>query len=115
MLFENPLAMFRYSENVTFTNVLAQPSQWGVNNTSLTTIFIAIAIVIVSAVFRSSSDDKIHNLGGFYLVTAWAFFSKRYDFMQEHFKKTKIFRFNLLRVSFLYSHIVNSDLFQFSL
>jgi len=40
-------------------------------------------------------------LPGFVLLFAWTFFSKRYDFFREHFKKTglKMFRFRLLQVS----------------
>lgn len=85
----------------TFANVLAQPSQWEVSTTSLTALFIVLSIAIISALSKSSPDDKIYNLGGFHLVTAWAFFSKRYDFLQEHFKKTglRMFCFNILQVS----------------
>ena len=94
--------MSLYTGNITFANVLAQPSQWGVNN-SLTAIIIALSITILSAVVWSSSasDDKIHKLEGFHLVNAWSFFSKRYDFFRDHFKRTglKMFRFNLLQVS----------------
>jgi sterol 14-demethylase len=87
-------------EDVPFAKVFAQLSQWWVS-TSLIPIFLALSIAILPIVFRSSSrsDDKIHDLGGFHLVTAWAFFSKRYDFLQGHFKDTglKIFRFRLLQ------------------
>ncbi|KAF8802731.1 cytochrome P450 [Phlegmacium glaucopus] len=91
--------MSRYTGNVTFDNVLAQPSQWGAS-TSLIATLIALTIAILSVVLRSSSGDKIHNLGGFHLLAAqWTFFSKRYDFFREHFKKTgaNIFCFRLLR------------------
>ena len=85
-------------------NILAQPSQWGISNNTLTAILASLLIAILSIVFWSSSvtsDDKIHKLKEFYLVTLWKFFSKRYDFFQEHFKKTglKMFRFNVLQVS----------------
>lgn len=98
--------MSSYPGNDTSTSALAQSSQWSTGNTSLTAIFIALSIAVLSLLFRSSSDDKIYKLNGFYFVTAWSFFSKRYDFLKENFKKTglKMFRFGLLQVSlpFLY-------------
>ena len=93
-------AMSHYARNYAF---LAQLSQWGAISTSLTTIFLALSIVVLSTVFRSQSDDKIHKLHGLYIVNAWSFCSKRYNFLRENFKKTgvKMFRFSLLQVSFL--------------
>ena len=93
--------MSRFSPNATFANVLAQPSHWGASNTYLTAILIALLTAIIFTAFRSSSDDKIHKLEGFHLVTLSDFFSKRYDFFREQFKKTglKMFRFNVLQVS----------------
>jgi hypothetical protein len=98
-----------YAEDITLAKVLAQPSQW-LRASSLTVIFIALSIAILSAVSwsYSSSDDKFYNLDGvWHLATAWAFFTKRYDFLRENFKKTKLkmFRFRLLQVS-LYSTLV---------
>jgi hypothetical protein len=91
--------MSQFVGNVTFANVLAQPSHLGASTSSLTAILIALLISIFSIAFWPSSDDKIHKLEGFYLVTLWKFFSKRYDFFRENFKKTKMFRFNILQVS----------------
>ena len=99
--------MSPFAGNVTgtFANVLAQaePShcQWGASNNSLSAILIAFIISILSIAFWSSSDDKIHKLEGFHLMTLSNFFSKRYDFFRENFKKTglKTFRFNVLQVS----------------
>ena len=93
--------MTQFAGNDAFANVLAQPSHWGASNNTLVAILIALLISIVSIAFRSSSDDKIHKLEEFHLVTLSKFFSKRYDFFQEHFKKTglKMFRFNVLQVS----------------
>ena len=80
---------------------LAQLSQWKPSST-LTAIFIALSIVILSSFFwsSSSSNDKIHELDGFHLLTAWSFFSNRYDFFREHFKKTglEMFCFHILHV-----------------
>ena len=93
--------MSRFAENVTFANLLAQPIYWEASKSYLTAILIALLISILSITFWPSSDDKIHKLGGFHLVTLWKFFSQRYDFFREHFKKTglKTFRFNVLQVS----------------
>jgi hypothetical protein len=94
--------MSRFVGNVTFANVLAQPSHLGASTiSSLTAILIALSIYIFSIAFWRSpqADDKIHKLEGFYLVTPSKFFSKRYDFFQENFKKTKMFCFNILQVS----------------
>jgi hypothetical protein len=95
------MSAFKFAGNA---NVLAQPSHWGTSNNTLTAILVALLTAILSIAFWSSSinsDDKIHKLEEFHLVTLWKFSSKRYDFFQEHLKKTglKMFRFNALQVS----------------
>ena len=92
--------MSRFVGNDTFADLLAQPSHWGAGNNTLIAILITLLISIVSVSFRSPSDDKIYKLKGFHLVTVTKFFSKRYDFFREQFKKTglKMFRFNILQV-----------------
>jgi len=49
---------------------------------------------------RTTSDGKLYDLGGLPILTAWTFFSKRYDFMQENFKLSGglPFRFRVLQV-----------------
>ncbi|KAJ7672338.1 cytochrome P450 [Mycena polygramma] len=44
-------------------------------------------------------QSKIRQLGGFWLFNAWAFFTKRYDFVGDGFRRTgeKIFRFRILK------------------
>jgi hypothetical protein len=97
--------MSRFAGNITFANLnllLAQPSHWGASsNSSLTAILIALLISILSIAFWPSTDDKIHKLEGFHLVTLSKFFYQRYDLLREQFKKTglKMFRFNILQVS----------------
>ena len=88
------------SNLVPFSKV-AQPSHWGASNNSLTAILIALLIAILFTAFRSFSDDKIHKLEEFHLVTLSKFLLKRRDFFREQLKKTglKMFRFNLLQVS----------------
>ena len=95
---------WHYAGNVTLTNVLA-PSQWGASITSLTAIFITLSICILTAIFRPSSEDKIHNLSGSHLVATWKFFEKRYDFMRDQFKKTGLtmFSFRVFQVSVLFA------------
>ncbi|KAJ7671376.1 cytochrome P450 [Mycena polygramma] len=47
----------------------------------------------------SYSGTKIRQLGGFWLLNAWAFFTKRYDFIGDAFRRTgeKVFRFRILK------------------
>jgi len=51
-----------------------------------------------------SQHDGIYELGGFQFLNATAFFTKRYDFIQSHFNKSKqkMFRFRILQVSFIF-------------
>ncbi|KAF8804683.1 cytochrome P450 [Phlegmacium glaucopus] len=89
-----------YPGNVTFASISAQSSQWGPSKTPLTAIFIALSVVaVLSAIFRSSSDDKIHKLNGFPFINLHKFFSRRHDFFEESFKKTGVnmFRFQVLQ------------------
>ena len=101
--------MSRYAGNVTSANILVQPSQWGATSTSLTTIGIALSIAILSAAFLPSCEGIFYKLHDFHFVTAWSFFSNRYDFFQERLKKTgaKMFHFRVLQVrnSRIYSSI----------
>lgn len=48
-----------------------------------------------------SQAEGIPSLGGFPLITAWRFFSKRHDFMLEGFSRTgkEFFQFKILQVS----------------
>lgn len=97
--------MSQFSGNITLADALGQPSQWGAS--PLTAILITLLIIILSTAFRSSSDDKIYKVEGFHLLTVSKFFSQRYDFFRENFKKTgvlKMFRFNLLQVR-CYTHV----------
>jgi len=49
---------------------------------------------------RTTSDGKLYDLGGIPILTAWTFFSKRYDFMRDNFKLSGglPFRFRVLQV-----------------
>lgn len=49
---------------------------------------------------RTTSDGKLYDLGGVPILTAWSFFSKRYDFIRMNFKRSGglPFRFRVLQV-----------------
>ncbi|KAJ6608608.1 cytochrome P450 [Mycena sp. CBHHK59/15] len=75
---------------------------------ALAAVTVLISVFIVLRVFgsltvRSASTQKdsstIHDLGGYPILSAWLFFTKRYDFMCGTFKRTgqKMFRFRVLQ------------------
>jgi hypothetical protein len=81
---------------------LPAPSQWNTNCPPIPPIVAGLAVVLMSAFFfRSTKGDKIHDLGGVPVLTAWGFFKKRFDFLQGHLKKSggMMFRFRLLQAS----------------
>ena len=55
-------------------------------------------------VLRTTSDGKLYDLGGLPILTAWTFFSKRYDFMRGNFERSGglPFRFRVLQVCYWY-------------
>jgi sterol 14-demethylase len=93
------------AENSTFSPLvqfLPAPSQWNMNPPPLPAIVAGLAVVLMSAFFlRSTKGDKIHDVGGIPVLTAWGFFKRRFDFLQRHFKKTggMMFRFRVLQAS----------------
>ena len=81
---------------------LPAPSQWNTNVPPIPAIVAGLAVALMSAFFfRSTKGDKIHDLGGVPMFTAWDFFKKRFDFLQGHFKKSggMMFRFRVLQAS----------------
>jgi len=67
----------------------------------LTASLVGIAVpLLLFFSLRSTFDGKVLDLGGIPLLTAWAFFSKRFDFIQSNFKRSggTIFRFRVLQV-----------------
>jgi hypothetical protein len=81
---------------------LPAPSQWNTNPPAMSSIVAGLAVVLMSAFFlRSTKSDKIHDLGGIPVLTAWNFFKKRYNFLQGHLKKSggMMFRFRVLQAS----------------
>jgi len=81
---------------------LPSPSQWNANSLPLPAIVTLLVVFSMSAFFlRSTQGDKIHDLGGIPVFTAWDFFKKPYNFFRGHFKKTGggMFRFRVLQAS----------------
>ena len=58
---------------------------------------------------RTTSDGKLYDLGGLPILSAWPFFSVRYDFMRKNFNLSKglPFRFRVLQVN---SNVVSPSL-----
>jgi sterol 14-demethylase len=93
------------AENATFSPLvrfLLAPSQWDTNPPQIPAIVAGLAVVLMSAFFlRSTKGDKIYDVGGIPVLTAWGFFKRRFDFLQRHFEKTggMMFRFRVLQGS----------------
>ena len=72
-------------------------------STLITTAIVSVllTVVISYSTLPKQSKDGIYTLGGFSILTAWPFFTKRNDFLWENWKKTgqKLFQFNVLQVS----------------
>ena len=91
--------------NATFSplvHFLPALSQWNMNPPLISAIVTGFAVVLMSAFFlRPTKSDKIHDLGGIPVLTAWDFFKRRFDFIQRHLEKTggMMFRFKVLQVS----------------
>ncbi|KAJ7739145.1 cytochrome P450 [Mycena metata] len=48
---------------------------------------------------RPAAPGEVHELGGFWLPNAWSFFTRRYDFVRDNFRRTrqKLFQFRVLQ------------------
>ncbi|RDB27059.1 putative lanosterol 14-alpha demethylase [Hypsizygus marmoreus] len=62
-------------------------------------IAVAIFAMLVWTAVLPSSKNNIYELGGFSILTAWPFFTKRYDFLRDNFRKSgqRMFRFRVLQ------------------
>lgn len=74
--------------------------------TSRSAVILALAVsVIITLAIRlspSSSKGGVYDLGGIPILTAWPFFTKRYDFLRKHFASGKrYFQFHVVQVSIL--------------
>ncbi|KAJ7074289.1 cytochrome P450 [Mycena amicta] len=75
---------------------------WGSHSETMTILLTCVAIfAVVQVQFYCQRPDnsKIHDLGGFPMLSAWLFFTERDDFMCRTFKRTgqSIFRFRVLQ------------------
>ena len=68
--------------------------------TSAALVILACLICYIATPRRKGS---IRTLGGFPVLTAWTFFTRRYDFLWDNFKKNPSphFKFNVLHVRIL--------------
>ncbi|KAJ3502212.1 hypothetical protein NLJ89_g8989 [Agrocybe chaxingu] len=66
---------------------------------SASTVSAVLLAVYVYRLLAPSAKGSIKQLGGIPIVTAWTFFTKRYDFLWSHFKKSTDphFRFQVLQ------------------
>jgi len=65
----------------------------------LTTLAVGVLMTLATLFRPSKSKAGVHDLGGIPIFTAWTFFTKRYDFLQKHFKSgKKYFQFRVLQV-----------------
>ncbi|KAF8879392.1 cytochrome P450 [Infundibulicybe gibba] len=71
---------------------------------TVTTVGAASVLLLCIYTFAphsTSGSREIKGLGGFPILTAWPFFTRRFDFLRSHFNSTKerIFRFSILHHS----------------
>ncbi|PPQ98483.1 hypothetical protein CVT26_013884 [Gymnopilus dilepis] len=74
------------------------PAQFDVSM-ALPSLLVVILAIGVYYLLSPKDKSSIRRLGGFPIVTAWAFFSRRYDFLWKHFKSsdTPHFKFQVLQ------------------
>ena len=84
-----------------FSPLARLSSEWHSESPSITIIFACLGVVLCSFFpLRTRTNGKIHDLGGIPLVTAWTFFTKRWDFVYGHFASTggEMYKFRVLQV-----------------
>ncbi|KAF9557039.1 cytochrome P450 [Agrocybe pediades] len=80
--------------------VLSTPSKWASEIPGSMGILATLLVAISSfLMLRSTSDGKVYDLGGLPVLSAWTFFTRRYDFIREKFRESggKAFRFRVLQ------------------
>ena len=84
---------------MTSQNATVLPSGWSPSSViSYITLAIGVVVILSSRLLPSQSGG-VHNLGGIPILAAWAFFTKRYDFLWKHFNsEKKYFQFRVLQV-----------------
>jgi len=87
------------------------PSEWHTESLSTSIVFASLGVLLCSFIFfRKRTDGKIHHLGGIPLLTAWTFFTRRWDFVRGHFASTggKMYKFRVLQVGcFIFSQLIH--------
>ena len=87
--------------NTTIGNLHTTSSSLSESANSYAWLLAALVLPIFSFyLLRTTSDGKLYELGGVPILTAWTFFSKRYDFMRGNFNLSGglPFRFRVLQV-----------------
>ena len=93
--------------NATLDSELAwfQTDLFGISSAIFLAVMTSFLLVISTSyaypIFFANDTKKIHQLGGFSIVNAWSFFSKRYDFLRSNREKTghALFSFKVFQVS----------------
>lgn len=88
-------------------NATATPSGWALFQHSPLTVSattataLAILYLTYLALLPQRKSTDIRKLGGFSILTAWPFFTKRHDFLKSNFAKIgeQLFTFNVLQVN----------------
>ncbi|KIM37022.1 hypothetical protein M413DRAFT_448749 [Hebeloma cylindrosporum] len=89
--------------NVTFSPIvqfLPDPSRWGVDPSPIPALLAGLAVILTSTfLLRSTKSDKVYDLGGIPVFTAWNFFKNRFDFFRDHIRKSggRMFRFRVFQ------------------
>lgn len=88
------------SSNATVLADLPAWQQFPVGLTAVGAVAFALFTLWVFPALLPAKEGDIHTLGGLSILTAWPFFSKRYDFLRANFQKTgqDLFKFHILQV-----------------
>ena len=97
------LLQFNMSTMKASFSLLPNPTEWSIE-THISTIAIAtLGMIILSSSYflRTKKNGNVYDLGGIPIVTAWTFFTKRWDFLHCHFANSRgrMFRFRVMQVS----------------
>lgn len=93
--------------NSTLTSFSQQirDSSWPPATQAALALFLGAGLsLLLSNIVSKRGQGKIRDLGGISIVTAWTFFTKRYDFLRHNFKTKgyKMFQFYVLQVSVIH-------------
>lgn len=90
--------------NSTFSSFAQQISDSAQESTTQAALALVVGVGLSLLWLNNASkrsQGKIHDLGGISIMTAWTFFTKRYDFLRHNFKTKgfQMFQFHVLQVS----------------